>query len=82
MLHLPVILVRKRCDLRIYPRFFTACWIALDLCQFVFGPAWTLFGPQETVEMVKAVTGWDVTLDELMKVGERRLNMMRVFNAA
>ena len=53
----------------------------LDLCQFVFGPAWTLFGPQETVDMVKAVTGWNVTLDELMKVGERRLNMLRVFNA-
>jgi aldehyde:ferredoxin oxidoreductase len=31
--------------------------------------------------MVKAVTGWDVTVDELMKVGERRLNMLRVFNA-
>jgi aldehyde:ferredoxin oxidoreductase len=53
---------------------------SLDLCQFVFGPAWTLFGPLETVEMVKAVTGWNITLDELMKVGERRLNMMRVFN--
>ncbi len=53
---------------------------SLDLCQFVFGPAWTLFGPLETVQMVKAVTGWDITLDELMKVGERRLNMMRVFN--
>jgi aldehyde:ferredoxin oxidoreductase len=53
---------------------------SLDLCQFVFGPGWTLFGPLETVEMVKAVTGWDITLDELMKVGERRLNMMRVYN--
>jgi len=53
----------------------------LDLCQFVFGPAWTLFGPKETVDMVKAVTGWDVTLEELMKAGERRLNMLRVFNA-
>ncbi len=52
----------------------------LDLCQFVFGPGWTLYGPNETVEMVKAVTGWDVTLDELMKAGERRLNMLRVFN--
>ncbi len=52
----------------------------LDLCQFVWGPAWTLYGPAETVEMVKAVTGWDVTLDELMKLGERRLNMMRAFN--
>jgi aldehyde:ferredoxin oxidoreductase len=53
-----------------------------DLCQFVWGPAWTLYGPQEAVDFVKAVTGWnDFSLDELMKVGERRLNMLRVFNA-
>ncbi len=53
----------------------------LDLCQFVWGPAWTLYGPAETVEFVRAVTGWDVTLAELMAVGERRLNLMRMFNA-
>jgi aldehyde:ferredoxin oxidoreductase len=53
----------------------------LELCQFVWGPAWTLYGPTETVELVKAVTGWQVSLQELMKVGERRLNMMRYFNA-
>jgi aldehyde:ferredoxin oxidoreductase len=53
----------------------------LELCQFVWGPAWTLYGPQETADMVKAVTGWDVTIDELMQVGARRLNLMRMFNA-
>jgi len=53
-----------------------------DLCQFVWGPAWTLYGPEETVNLVKLVTGWDdFTLDELMTVGERRLNMLRAFNA-
>jgi aldehyde:ferredoxin oxidoreductase len=53
-----------------------------NLCQFVWGPAWTLYGPQETVEFVQAVTGWDdFSLQELMTVGERRLNMMRAFNA-
>ena len=41
----------------------------VELCQFVWGPAWTLYGPKELVEFVKAVTGWDVTLDELMTVG-------------
>jgi aldehyde:ferredoxin oxidoreductase len=30
--------------------------------------------------MVQAVTGWDVTLDELMELGERRINLMRAFN--
>jgi aldehyde:ferredoxin oxidoreductase len=53
----------------------------VELCQFVWGPAWTLYGPKETVDFVKATTGWDVTLDELMAVGARRLNLMRTFNA-
>jgi aldehyde:ferredoxin oxidoreductase len=57
---------------------------ALDsygLCQFVWGPSWELYGPDDMIEMLRAATGWDITLDEFMKVGERRLNMMRAFNA-
>lgn len=54
---------------------------SLNLCQFVWGPSFQLYGPEETVKMVCAVSGWNVTIDELLKVGERRLNMMRVFNA-
>ena len=52
-----------------------------ELCQFVWGPTWTLYDGKQTAEMISAVTGWDVTVDELMKVGYRRLNLFRVFNA-
>ncbi len=55
---------------------------SLNLCQFVYGPAWQLYGPNDMVEAVRTVTGWDdVSFDELQKVGERRINMMRAFNA-
>lgn len=54
---------------------------SVELCQFVWGPAWTLYGPQDTADLVKAVTGWDVSVDDLMKVGARRLNLMRTFNS-
>jgi aldehyde:ferredoxin oxidoreductase len=48
----------------------------------VFGPAWTLYGPEQTVAAVRAITGWDdFTVDELLLVGERRLNLLRAFNA-
>jgi aldehyde:ferredoxin oxidoreductase len=53
---------------------------SLCLCQFACGPAWQLYGPEEIVKVVQAVTGWDVTIDELLLVGERRLNMMKAFN--
>jgi aldehyde:ferredoxin oxidoreductase len=54
---------------------------SLCLCQFAWGPAWQLYGPEHIAPMVQAVTGWDVTLEELCTVGERRLNLMRAFNA-
>ncbi len=55
---------------------------SLNLCQFVFGPSWQLYGPTDMVSLVHSVTGWDdVTFEELQKVGERRVNMMRAFNA-
>jgi aldehyde:ferredoxin oxidoreductase len=55
---------------------------SLNICQFVFGPAWQLYGPEDMVEMVHAVTGWEeVNFTELLRVGERRLNMLRAFNA-
>jgi len=53
----------------------------VELCQFVWGPAWTLYGPAEILSLVHAVTGWEVSLEELMEVGARRLNLMRTFNA-
>ena len=53
----------------------------IGVCQFVWGPSWHLYGPSQLVDMVRAVTGWNVSLWELMKAGERALNLMRAFNA-
>ncbi|MFC2028593.1 aldehyde ferredoxin oxidoreductase family protein [Chloroflexota bacterium] len=63
-------------------QFMYSAMDSLNLCQFVFGPAWQLYGPKDMVDLVSAVTGWnDVSFDELQRLGERRLNMMRAFNA-
>jgi aldehyde:ferredoxin oxidoreductase len=64
---------------------YTQRWNSLvdsaTVCQFVWGPSWHLYDSNQLVMLVKAVTGWDVSLWELMKVGERRLNLLRAFNA-
>ncbi len=52
-----------------------------SLCAFVWGPSWQLYNSEQLVDMVRSVTGWNVNLFELLKVGERRLNLMRAFNA-
>lgn len=53
----------------------------LCLCQFVWGPSWELYGPDEMVDLCRYGIGWDTSIFELMQVGERRINMMRYFNA-
>lgn len=53
----------------------------LCLCQFVWGPSWQMYGPSELVDACRYGIGWDTSLYELMLAGERRLNMMRFFNA-
>ena len=54
---------------------------SFDLCSFVWGIGFQLYGVLDMVAMINAATGWDMTLDELLIIGERRINMMRAFNA-
>lgn len=72
-------------DAKVRFAYRTQCFYSaldtLGLCQFVWGPSWQLYGPSETVEFVRYATGWDATLDELMAAGERRLHLLRAFNA-
>jgi aldehyde:ferredoxin oxidoreductase len=77
----PYSLTPEKVKFAVYTQRFYSLMDSVNVCQFVFGPSWQLFSPNQLVEMVRAVTGWDVSLWELMKVGERRLNMMRAFNA-
>ena len=54
---------------------------SLCICQFIIGTFGGLFDPIEVPKIVEYVTGWDVTLEELLMAGERRVNLMRAFNA-
>jgi aldehyde:ferredoxin oxidoreductase len=53
----------------------------LGYCQFVFGPAWQLYGPQDMADLLAAATGWEVTVEDIQAIGRRRLNLMRAYNA-
>ncbi|MCB9103531.1 MAG: aldehyde ferredoxin oxidoreductase family protein [Anaerolineales bacterium] len=54
---------------------------SVNVCQFVYGPTWQLFHVDQLRDLIEYVTGWDITVPEIMTVGERRLNMLRAFNA-
>ena len=52
---------------------------SICMCDFVGAP----FGPfslEKIVEYINAVTGWDTSLWEMMKVGERANTLQRIFN--
>src|SRR5205814_3528653 len=72
-------------DAKVRFAYRTQCFYSaldtLGLCQFVWGPSWQLYGPAETVEVVNAGTGWNATMQELLEVGERRIHLLRAFNA-
>jgi aldehyde:ferredoxin oxidoreductase len=53
----------------------------ISVCQFVYGPGWQLYGPQDMADLMSAATGWDVTVEEIQAIGQRRLNLMRAYNA-
>jgi len=63
-----------------YTQLFYSATDCACVCQFVFGPSFQLYGPNQLVDAISAATGWDFSLWELMKVGERRLNLLRMFN--
>jgi len=65
----------------VYTQRWNSLTDSVTVCQFVWGPSFQLYDSNQLVDLVRAVTGWDVSLWELMKVGERRLNLLRAFNA-
>ncbi len=62
-----------------YLQHWWSLFNCLDVCIFTFEPVRT-FKVNHLVQIVKAVTGWDTSLWELMKAGERATTLTRCFN--
>jgi aldehyde:ferredoxin oxidoreductase len=75
------VLNREKVELALYTEWNYSFMDTADLCQFVYGPSWQLLGPAEMAELMRAVTGWEMTVNDIQRIGERRLNLMRAFNA-
>jgi len=63
-----------------YTQMYYGLLDTLALCAFCWGPD-AIFSYDDLTALVRAATGWNVSFWELMKAGERRVNMMRAFNA-
>ena len=56
---------------------FSHAYNAAGACMFVVA---TLPDGDAFIESVKVITGWDVTMDEILKTGERIANIRQAFN--
>jgi aldehyde:ferredoxin oxidoreductase len=59
---------------------FTAVGDSLVMCRFTSERGFGLYVDQPYADMVRAVTGFDMSVDELERVGERVINLERMFN--
>jgi aldehyde:ferredoxin oxidoreductase len=64
----------------VYSQQFYSLLDTLCLCMFCWGPG-NLYNYRDLEDLLRFTTGWDCSLWELMKVGQRRINMMRQLNA-
>jgi len=63
-----------------YSQRYVSAIDSWSVCQFTFH-AWSIFSLEDLVTVINAATGWQYTLHEFMLLGERRINLMRAFNA-
>lgn len=70
-------------DVKMFNFFALERWNSLEkvIGFCFFGPApRSLIHPDDVIGAVQAATGWDMTMDEALQIGERATNMARVFN--
>src|SRR6266446_1636268 len=59
---------------------FTAVDDSLVVCRFTSERGFGLYVEEPYARMVRAVSGWDMSVEELEPVGERVINLERLFN--
>lgn len=72
---------REKVEFALKTQYTYSATDSVNVCQFVWGPAWHLYDVAQLAQAVSHITGWNVTVDELQTLGQRRLNLLRAYNA-
>jgi aldehyde:ferredoxin oxidoreductase len=67
-------------EFAIRSQHFTAVGDSLTICRFTSERGYGLFVDEPYARMVRAITGWEVSVAELERIGERIVNLERMFN--
>ena len=60
-------------------QFYYSLLDVLAVCAFPWGPG-SIYSYADILDFVNAVTGWNVTFWELLRAGERKINLAKAFN--
>ena len=77
----PKVINAEKIEFALKTQYTYSATDTVSLCQFVYGPSWQMYGPQEMADLMTATTGWPITVEEVQEIGRRRLNLMRAYNA-
>ncbi len=78
----PKVLNAEKVEFALQTQYNNSAKDTLGLCNFVFGATWQLYNePQDMADLLAAATGWNVDVAEIQRIGQRRVNLMRAFNA-
>jgi aldehyde:ferredoxin oxidoreductase len=77
----PKVLNEAKVEFALTTQYTYSAADTLDLCQFVYGPAWQLLDVGDMAALYQAATGWPTSIEDVQQIGRRRLNMLRAFNA-
>ncbi len=64
----------------VYSQYYYSLLDTLCLCMFCWGCG-SLYSYRDLEDFLRHIVGWECTMFELMKVGERRINMLRQINS-
>jgi aldehyde:ferredoxin oxidoreductase len=71
---------RAKVKATLLSQLFYSAMDTLTVCHFVWGPG-AIYTYDELCQFVRHVTGWSVSFWELMRAGERRIDLMKAFNS-
>ncbi len=72
---------REKVEFALISQYAYSAMDTVNVCQFVFGLGWQLMGMEELAHIITSVTGDETSVDDLLTLGARRLNLLRAFNA-
>lgn len=71
----------KKIRLFVHLQYLWSLYNVLDLCIFIGVPEFRMTTIEQIKDLVNNVTGWDISLWELMKIAEKGIQMARLFNS-